>query len=1115
MNFMRKALLSLLLIALVVPVWTAAGAQTLTTEEKFQALKEKGIFTGVGDGSSRLNDPMTREQFAAVLSRLWGLEEEKPTRPTFADVLKTRWSYSSIEAVSKAGLMQGIGNGKFAPLAQVTVEQLAAVFVRAYGYEGPGATPVRGKASLWARGAVSIALDHGFIPERSDYTANATRALLVEAAYAAEQGTNVKKLSVDSVQPLSNSTIQVKLNQAVERAEVSRFSLVNEQGGSIAVLRTDLSSDGKTVTVYTGPQSPYIIHTLYVDGEGWRYTSLQDSSSGGGSDNGDNTRPRVASVTATGDRTLKIVFSESVTRSSATDPDNYEITRGDLDLRSFELDDDRKTVWISTSDQEDGYTYRLTVRGVRDLSGNVMTSRTDLTFTGNDDESRPTVKSVTNNGNNSIKVVFSEKVDSGDARDTDNYRLDNDLYVTKATLAGDGLTVTLYTNEQKNGQTYRLTIRDIADLSGNVMDTRTFEFKGLNDHDKPTVRSVTVLANSTVKVQFSEKVNESQATTKSNYSIDNGLSVLNAVLNDEGDAVILTTSKQKDGVLYNLTVKGISDLAGNVMEKQTDLYFGGLVDNTPPEVTSIKAGTKQVVLTFSERLDSASATRASNYKLDGGLGTPKSVKYDDAKRAVTLETAAQTPGAVYTVTINQVKDLSGLTIKTDTRLQFVGVDSGTGASIAVQSIAVVDKNTVQITFSRALYDANVAGLKLAVVKDNGSDMSNEGWQSYVSRKPDTDNVALVQFRTEKNANPSLFQPGHAYVGEVTGIDGLRTDDGANRKPFAGTEKANPAPYASKVAAVNDRAVKVTFSEPVKGVSKDGFRILDHEGEPLKILSDSVGDPNRVVFEATLYLDDALRSGRTYKMQFRDSVTDAAGWNAIRATDDSKPYEVPFAGTSSGNAAPRIDKVTSPDRYTFVIQFTEPVRIGDTKGFSLYNETNGEEIDIGEDGYALYVPSADRTTLTVYLNSTKDQRLQSGKRYLLEFDSRHGDITDDQGEPLRGSSDPIEATFTSSGSENARPSVAKVEARGTLILVTFGEAIRGYTNQTNLFDIEVGGQSVKPSSGSLQGPNAIALKVPALTSGQIGKLRINSEGEKAIRDLNQQAPATDEVSFGVQ
>jgi len=79
------ALCALLLLVLApVPGASAAG---LTTEQKFEALKREGIFTGYADGSAHLSDPMTREQFAAVLYRLWDLREEASAQ-RYSDVLR-------------------------------------------------------------------------------------------------------------------------------------------------------------------------------------------------------------------------------------------------------------------------------------------------------------------------------------------------------------------------------------------------------------------------------------------------------------------------------------------------------------------------------------------------------------------------------------------------------------------------------------------------------------------------------------------------------------------------------------------------------------------------------------------------------------------------------------------------------------------------------------------------------------------------------------------------------------------------------------------------------------------------------------------------------------------
>ncbi|MBB6734337.1 Ig-like domain-containing protein [Cohnella zeiphila] len=1111
MKGLRKVLIAVLLLALCLPaVAASASADSMTTQQKFDFLRDKGIFTGYGDGSAGLNDPMTREQFAAILFRLWSLKEENPAKATYSDVLKSRWSYTNIEAVTKAGLMQGTGNGKFSPLSTVTVEQLATVLVRAYGYEGVGSTQVTGKTSLWARGAVSIALDHQFIPTLPNYTVQASRGLLVEAAYTAYQQMNGGLLSVNTVQPLNNTTLLVTLNQAVSKADTSHFSLKNEQGGTISILQATLSTDGKSITLTTGYETPGIIHTLYIDGDGWRYTAISNPTPPVTPPS--VTRPYITSLTNSANGTLQITFQEPVTYASATDPSHYQITAGTLDLKTFSLSADGKTVTIGTAGQKQGVTYQMTVWGVADLAGNVMNTQTNLSFTGIADRTKPTVKSVDNLGNSSLKIVFSERVDSQDATNAKNYRLTGNLKVRRATLDTDGSTVLLYTSQQKDGQSYTLTIRDIADLAGNVMNSRDFTFTGFTDDTKPTVLSVEAEDNSTLQVKFSEKVNPSEATSLANYSIDHGLQATFASLNDAGDTVTLTTTSQQDGVLYRLSIGGISDLAGNEMDYRDDLYFGGIVDRIPPYAVSVRPGVKQVVLTFSERLNAASASNVRNYSIDGGLGAPQSAVYDDARRTVTLTTASQTAGRIYTLTLGQVTDLSGLAVDEDhNELSFVGVDSEYGGTVLLQELNALNRNTVQVTFSRGVTDADVGSAQLAILAGDGSEQSS-GWDAYVSRKSGTDSVLTVQFRTDKEPNPNLFEAGKVYIGRVTGVDGLNTDDGANVKKFAGTPAENADPVATQAVSVNNTAVKVTFSEPVRNVAASQFRLLREDGSAIGISSVSVSDPNLVVTEATLYLDDEMQAGRTYRLQFKSGITDAAGWNAIRTKDGSEPYQVVFTGSSSANQAPQVTQASALDRYTLAVQFSEPVQIGNGKGFSLEDVTDQDDIGIRPDQDSVYVMSGDRTKLTIYLDSTKGQRLKSNDQFRLTYDQSRGQVADDQGAKLPTNGG---VSFYSSNLTEAAPAIAGVTAKGTQIRIAFSEGIRGYKDQTDFFDIEVNGHDVHPTAGSLQG-QTIVLTVPALTAGQIGDLQLSSAGANAIKDYNNLPPDEDQVAtFGVQ
>ncbi len=84
-----------------------------------------------------------------------------------------------------------------------------------------------------------------------------------------------------------------------------------------------------------------------------------------------------------------------------------------------------------------------------------------------------------------------------------------------------------------------------------------------------------------------------------------------------------------------------------------------LADNTAPTIVSAVSSQYggQVLITFSENVDSTTATRAGNYSIPG-LTVYAAWRDDVNPNRVSLQTSPQTPGTTYTVTINGVKDLS-------------------------------------------------------------------------------------------------------------------------------------------------------------------------------------------------------------------------------------------------------------------------------------------------------------------------------------------------------------------------------------------------------------------------------------------------------------------------
>ena len=164
----------------------SAVASAQTAQEKFDALKAKGIFDGMPDGQAQLDENMTRAQFAKVAALILGLEgvDTSPATSTFSDVSAGHWYTETIEAATQTGLIEGSGGGTFNPGNPVTVEQLAGMLANVLGLD-PNNAQVDGNASDWAKGYIAAAMQSGLIPTQDASTQQATREQLFQSAYGA------------------------------------------------------------------------------------------------------------------------------------------------------------------------------------------------------------------------------------------------------------------------------------------------------------------------------------------------------------------------------------------------------------------------------------------------------------------------------------------------------------------------------------------------------------------------------------------------------------------------------------------------------------------------------------------------------------------------------------------------------------------------------------------------------------------------------------------------------------------------------------------------------------------------------------------------------------------
>ncbi|PEL81166.1 S-layer homology domain-containing protein [Bacillus wiedmannii] len=118
-------------------------------------LKEKNIVAGYGNGMFGFGDNITRGQVARLIYAYLKPADEHNAPNPFTDI-KGHMFEKEILSLSKAGIMNGFGDGKFGPDNVLTREQLAVVLTKAFNFKATSTTTFNDvDKNYWATNAIS------------------------------------------------------------------------------------------------------------------------------------------------------------------------------------------------------------------------------------------------------------------------------------------------------------------------------------------------------------------------------------------------------------------------------------------------------------------------------------------------------------------------------------------------------------------------------------------------------------------------------------------------------------------------------------------------------------------------------------------------------------------------------------------------------------------------------------------------------------------------------------------------------------------------------------------------------------------------------------------------
>lgn len=145
MKRLKKLIAFVVTFALVFGAMAVGFAASPFTDVKSDApyasavdrLYALGITQGMGDGTYGPDLPLTRAQMVTFVIRMLGLEQVAQAAasepPAFTDI-KDHWAVGYINVAKDLKITDGVGDGKFAPDANLTYGQALAFAIRALGY---------------------------------------------------------------------------------------------------------------------------------------------------------------------------------------------------------------------------------------------------------------------------------------------------------------------------------------------------------------------------------------------------------------------------------------------------------------------------------------------------------------------------------------------------------------------------------------------------------------------------------------------------------------------------------------------------------------------------------------------------------------------------------------------------------------------------------------------------------------------------------------------------------------------------------------------------------------------------------------------------------------------
>ena len=227
-------------------------------EGAVNVLSALGVVDGFTDGTYKPEQIVTRAQMAKLIVAALGVSEYATAKnSSYTDMGSAQWAIPVVEYATNLGIINGVGNSKFAPNKPVTYEQVATMLCRALGYttaskEMNGTYPAVFVQKARALGILDDIQGYsiGTGANRGDCAIMLYNALELAQVYADADGVTQPKNGTDNGKFQGKSgTGYLTMMGTLNKGGYSTYDIVDEKDadGSLTPIKTYIGAAAKLV----------------------------------------------------------------------------------------------------------------------------------------------------------------------------------------------------------------------------------------------------------------------------------------------------------------------------------------------------------------------------------------------------------------------------------------------------------------------------------------------------------------------------------------------------------------------------------------------------------------------------------------------------------------------------------------------------------------------------------------------------------------------------------------------------------------------------------------------------------------------------------------------------